>query len=498
MASGGLSSTVPGGRLAVSGVAISTVAGIAAIATALILLPPLFGAVAVLTCAVTLLALRAPSVALNLLLLSIPVQDYGAKGELTLTNALFAATLLGWLLHRASGTPRALPRSIIGPLFILFFLGLSLSLVVAQEIAPGVAVLYQWAKSLLVFFIAIDVLRSWTQVRWALGALAVAGTVEAALGLFQYATKAGPASFGIGEDFSRAYGTFGRPNSYAGYLEMLLPLAMVSTYLAWRAWRAPSSNRIGRLIQTSAAGASTAIIAGAIVVSLSRGAWLGTTSGLVVMALAASARTRRLTLTLAGALLLFAVLGGFSTLPTTLQNRINSITSNVVTPDIRTAYITAENFAVIERLAHWAAGLNMFAANRLLGVGVGNFNVRYAEFNISPTFVVSRGHAHNYYIQVAAEAGLVGLSTYLLLLLGIASTLVTAFRSAAGRDPATRALLVAATGAVTAVAVHDVFEVLHVLSMGIQLSVIWALIVVARQLADHATSLESDRAAVSS
>ncbi len=35
-------------------------------------------------------------------------------------------------------------------------------------------------------------------------------------------------------------------------------------------------------------------------------------------------------------------------------------------------------------------------------------------------------------------------------------------------------------GTVTAVAIHQVFEVLHVLSMGIQLSVIWALPSLAR------------------
>lgn len=454
------------------------------VAALLTMLSPLFGALAVGGCALLVVAVRSPGSALNLLLLSIPVQDFGARGELTLTNALFGLALIGWFLHRAAGTPRPLPRSVIGIFFVVFVLSLTLSLVVAREIAPGVAVLYQWTKSLLVFFMALDLLRTWRGVRWALLALTLAGAAEAALGLFQYVTKTGPASFNIGADFSRAYGTFGRPNSYAGYLEMIWPFALAASYLYWRDWANAPAPRLGRLVTAVTISVCAAIVGAAIVASLSRGAWLGVGSGLVVMALSASRQTRRATIAAAMATALFAVLGGFAMLPATIQSRFNSILGNAAVPDIRKAFVTADNFAVVERLAHWQAGLNMFASNRLLGVGLGNFNVRYEEFNVSPTFIVSRGHAHNYYIQVAAESGLVGLTAYLLLLVAIVGTLVVALRSAAGRDPATRALLVAAAGTVTAVSVHDIFEVLHVLSMGIQLSVMWALIVVATRLVE--------------
>lgn len=464
----------------------AVVIAVVLLAAVLTALSPLLGGVAVAACGLFILALRSPTSALNLLLLSIPVQDFGAKGELTLTNALFGLTLLGWLLYRAAGRPQRLPRSVIGPLFVVFVLSLALSLVVARDLAPGIAVLYQWAKSLLVFFMALDLLRTWRRVRWALVALMTAGGAEAALGLFQYVTKAGPASFNIGTDFSRAYGTFGRPNSYAGYLEMLWPPTIAACYLYWRDWRRAVTPRLGRFTLAVIATALTAVIGTAIVASLSRGAWLGMSAGLVVMALTASVQTRRATLAAMTMVGLIAVLGGSSLLPATIQSRFSSIVSNAAVPDVRTVYITPENFAVAERLAHWIAGLNMFASNRLLGVGVGNFNTRYAEFNVSPTFIVSRGHAHNYYIQVAAESGLVGLSAYVLLLGGIVATLVAAFRSPAGRNPATRALLVAAAGTVTAVSVHDIFEVLHVLSMGIQLSVVWALIVVAIRLTEHA------------
>ena len=179
------------------------------------------------------------------------------------------------------------------------------------------------------------------------------------------------------------------------------------------------------------------------------------------------------------ALALFAIVGGVALLPPIIRDRVESITERGGGADVRTAYVTAENFAILERRAHWEAGLQQFASDRLLGVGLGNFNVRYSEFSVSPTFLLSQGHAHNYYIHVAAEAGLVGLGAYLLLLAAIVLSGLHALRATAGRDPLAHALVVGGLGVVVAVAIHNLFENLHVLSLGIQLSTAWALFAVA-------------------
>jgi O-antigen ligase len=223
----------------------------------------------------------------------------------------------------------------------------------------------------------------------------------------------------------------------------------------------------------------TALIGAAILASFSRGAWLGTLGALIVITFLAGPRSRRAATV--GALLLafFLVAGGASLLPAFVQERFTSLAGDLGGPDVATAFITPENFAIVERRAHWEAGLQMFAHNRALGVGLGNFNERYEEFNISPTFILSQGHAHNYYIHVAAEAGLVGLGAYLLLLATLALAAARALRRTAGGDPLARALVVAGLGVVTAVAIHNVFENLHVLSMGIQLSAAWALFPIA-------------------
>jgi hypothetical protein len=72
------------------------------------------------------------------------------------------------------------------------------------------------------------------------------------------------------------------------------------------------------------------------------------------------------------------------------------------------------NFSAVERLAHWVAGWRMFLAHPLLGVGAGNYDPAYAKYHV-PGWNLSLGHAHNYYINAAAETGIIGLVIFLAL-----------------------------------------------------------------------------------
>jgi O-antigen ligase len=139
--------------------------------------------------------------------------------------------------------------------------------------------------------------------------------------------------------------------------------------------------------------------------------------------------------------------------------------------------VTPANFATQERLAHWRAGIAMAEAHPWLGVGAGNFSARYREYTRVWRFRISRGHAHSAYIQAAAQSGLAGLGAYLLLLAAVLWRLGAAYRAA---RPETRAMIAGALGVTGAVMVHNVFDYLHVLSLGLQLSAVWAVAALAR------------------
>ena len=75
--------------------------------------------------------------------------------------------------------------------------------------------------------------------------------------------------------------------------------------------------------------------------------------------------------------------------------------------DIRGVNITSENFAMVERLAHWQAAESMAQAQPWLGVGIGNYAVAYPKFALL-NWPVALGHAHMIYLNVLAETGVAG------------------------------------------------------------------------------------------
>jgi O-antigen ligase len=86
--------------------------------------------------------------------------------------------------------------------------------------------------------------------------------------------------------------------------------------------------------------------------------------------------------------------------------------------DVSLTTPTDLNYANSERVAHWLAGINMFQAHPFLGVGTGNYQDVYSQYRVG-IFVLPLGHAHNYYINIAAEAGILGLTAFILFLMAV-------------------------------------------------------------------------------
>jgi O-antigen ligase len=100
-------------------------------------------------------------------------------------------------------------------------------------------------------------------------------------------------------------------------------------------------------------------------------------------------------------------MGALPSLPTTVIQRFADVLPTIRIPDIATVEVTDTNFAAIERLAHWGAALAMWRDHLWLGVGFGNYAAVYPPMLSSVGSTT--GHAHNYYLNVGAETGLLGL-----------------------------------------------------------------------------------------
>ena len=438
-----------------------------------------------------------PMLAPVILIFSVPVQDVGGVmmggASVTGTRLALVAVIAALALQLPTRGERLRGTWLLAP-FGLYLSAILLSLLGARQLSPGVDVFYQWGVTIFALVLTLYAVRTPRQALLLVAVMGAGAAAEAFLGLVQGLGNLGPASYAITSHVSRAFGTFGMPNSYAGYLEMTTPLlavvalwSLARTYADWLRYRqarvfgmAGSQSDRRRLVRGAALSAWLALAAllgfAGIVMSFSRGAWLGFAAGGLAMLLVSG---RRASLVAAAAIifagLVFAA-GGVHYAPAAIQDRYHQLTSQLTYFNSNDVLLTDENFAAVERMAHWQTGIAMFLAHPLSGVGAGNFNGRFADFAVNPAFTVSRGHAHNYYIQAAAETGSIGLISYLLLITG---ALLVCFRSA--REAPTglgRALGVGAVGVTVAVMVHNVVEDLHVLNLGIQLSAVWALAII--------------------
>src|SRR5204862_2980765 len=152
--------------------------------------------------------------------------------------------------------------------------------------------------------------------------------------------------------------------------------------------------------------------------------------------------------------------------PSVLAERLGVLLDYFGVFDVRTVEVNAENFAVVERMAHWQSGWYMFLDHPVFGVGIGNYPAAYVHYYL-PGWPEPLGHAHNYYLNTAAEVGLIGLAALLWLLAAASALLLRGLRRA--QAPLERALLAAGLGSLVVFCVFNAFDGLLVHGVAMQL-----------------------------
>jgi O-antigen ligase len=212
--------------------------------------------------------------------------------------------------------------------------------------------------------------------------------------------------------------------------------------------------------------------------SWSRGGWLGLLAAFAVVAGLRNWRTALLTAAVIVVLVSGTGVLGTEWLPSAVAGRLQDLGSYIGGPDPARTEITDENFSVLERLGHWQAGMRMLEDRPLLGVGIGNYAVSYARYP-QPHWYEALGHAHNVFINFAAETGVLGLGTFLIFWIGVA---VFAARAGwAGRGWIS-ALAVGVLGTWTYLTMHNLFDNLFVQHLQLQLALLLAALAALTQV----------------
>jgi len=321
-------------------------------------------------------------------------------------------------------------------------------------------------------FVANELTRR--QKRAAVACLLLAAVAESLLGAYQFLTRSGPEFFVVLGRFVRAYGTFEQPNPYAGYLGLVGPLALA---LGLRLVR--PSERPARSDWLCWLGAgSLVVIAIAIGMSWSRGAWIAFATAIVVVVVASSRRGALALFSLVAVLALAGAVGGLGLVPDSVAHRLTSFLPVAEVRDVRSVEVTDANYASVERLAFWQAALRMWRDHPWLGVGLGNYAAAYSAYSL-PKWRMALGHAHNYYLNIACETGLVGLLAYLFLW----AAAFVQVGQAIGRKghPFARCIAVGALGMLAHLSVHNAVDSLWVHGMYIHVALVLGLVQSFRQ-----------------
>jgi O-antigen ligase len=151
---------------------------------------------------------------------------------------------------------------------------------------------------------------------------------------------------------------------------------------------------------------------------------------------------------------------------------------------VRGAHITPLTFSTIERLAHWQAAVRMTESAPWLGVGFGNYAAAYPEFRLM-VWENALGHAHNYYLNIFAEAGAIGLLVYVVFWVTVIATTWRAARHA-GLGTLDSGLCVGILGAWAHLTAHHVFDNLYVANMHLLIGAYLGFIIAASARVDRA------------
>jgi len=267
-----------------------------------------------------------------------------------------------------------------GQALVLGILGLAmLSTLQAQETGPAVTTTVRYASFAAVYVIFSQVGHDEVFQRRIAWTLAVSCSVAAALGLEQY----------LSGKQELATLPYVNQNDFAFVLATSLPLMF---FLLGRS-----------LVLRPFVLAGIALVSAGILLSLSRGAFLGLGVGFLLFVIT---DRRRVSVTLtAGALAAIGVLLVIHSNPQKFHQAL-----------LLKRQVAQEN--VSTRFGAWGAASRLASEHPFLGVGPGNFQFHYNQLTGQPVGTFTLTVAHNALLDIAAEVGLLAmclLAAYLVL-----------------------------------------------------------------------------------
>jgi len=409
--------------------------------------------------------------------IAMPLLRWPALGVLLATAILYLNLLPILMRHGVSSAIVAAPAALVAPALLkhwlvdrkpvvvdrpfLIMLAFLACTIVSSLLAtiPDAALprLYRYVtEGLLVYFVIINLFHTGDSIRRVTWVLILCGAFLASLSLYQELTGAtnefgglatrAPASDYLLEgydrghrqiirDANRAQGPDLDANRFAQILVVLLPLA-------WCLMRGES-----RVAPKAIAGVCSSLILGGVLVTYSRGAFLGLVTVLGLIGIMRLATSRQMLVSAIGLIVAIMVFSPGYT------GRIGTLLGVQGLFDRTAAVERQPDSTERGRAALMLSAWKVFLEHPVFGCGPGQYAAGYVIDYAGEMSYLRVRHdtrhfrAHSLYLELAAETGLIGVSVFMAIVIATLTRLARARRQTMIRDPvvarASGALLVA-------------------------------------------------------
>ena len=255
----------------------------------------------------------------------------------------------------------------------------------------------------------------------------------------------------IPQNVHRLSATFGNPDHLAGYMEMAIPLILGLFLLSHR------PGILFLLIYLSC------LLLTALVLSLSRGGWIGSLIGLSFMSFALLISPYFLRKKL-----LMALIGGF------LAVALIVLASTTVVERMRTIEQKQEAPSFRHRVAVWGGIVTMIEDHPLFGIDPGTFSFIFTQYQ-PPGLRHHYTMAHNDYLHFTSEVGLPLIAIVVWMIIALYRK---GFKKLKNPSRLVRGITLGSLSGITAILVHSIGDFnLHIPANAMLFTVLAALVI---------------------
>ena len=337
------------------------------------------------------------TIILPVIFLTVTKDVFLIKKTIFITVILFTLILIIIKKSKMSGAKLLAPIA-------TFIIAISLSLINSKNIDISLYALVEKLVFISVYFIAATQLERKFRPKIVDGVL-FSGFIVCLYGLLQY--------FRL--DFivwatsfeGRISSSLGNPNFLAGYLVAVLPLAVVSFI------------NENKMLKKLLLALNVILLITCLILTQTRGSWIAFAGSILVLIILAGIAYwndpgRRIMLKkfYAVTAIIIIIASGYII---SVNNAYTRKFKTIFRPNIASVY---------ERVFKWRTAQEMITDHPVLGVGIGAIKVNYALYQIKAKQkmrIILRGtsesQVHNEYLQILAEAGFVGLASFLCIII---------------------------------------------------------------------------------